>query len=374
VARVRKSPEMKSARPNRRRLVAAGAATVLVLAAGSWTVAQAAQGHRNQHADGSSRADSHGSTGSAHPNSPSSSTSAPSATRTTEVPESGATAGSATTSTTSSASTTSTTTQPTTTAPTTTTAASGSAATGSVELPPVDGQFDYQIGGAYTPADAVQIVDRDHTAQPAAGKYNICYVNAFQSQSGEKSTWTANGTDLILKDDSGADVEDPDWAGEYFLDTSTAAKRTAIAAVVGEWIDGCAQAGYDAVEPDNLDTYDRSDGLLTKADNVALAALLADRAHAAGLAIAQKNTAELTAADVRTAGFDFAVAEECQVWSECDAYLDNYGDNVIEIEYTDNKTSYYTAACSAQGQDISVILRDRDVVASDKSAYHYESC
>ncbi|GAB3239879.1 endo alpha-1,4 polygalactosaminidase [Kineosporia babensis] len=242
-----------------------------------------------------------------------------------------------------------------------------------VTLPPANGQFDYQIGGAYEPATGVEIVDRDREAEPAAGKYNICYVNAFQTQPGDAEYWTGEQDDLLLKNADGEYVRDSEW-DEYILDTSTEAKREALAGIVGEWIDGCAAAGFDAVEPDNLDTYTRSDELLTKDDNVAFSALLAQRAHEAGLAIAQKNTAELDQNDARTAGFDFAIAEECQVWKECDAYTDIYGDQVYEIEYTDNGRSAYATACKSQGQDISVILRDRDVVPAGKSAYHYQAC
>ncbi|MCE0538753.1 endo alpha-1,4 polygalactosaminidase [Kineosporia rhizophila] len=255
----------------------------------------------------------------------------------------------------------------------TTTPAATAAADTEVTLPPANGQFDYQIGGAYTPVAAVKIVDRDREAKPASGKYNICYVNAFQTQPSEADFWTGSHDDLLLKTADGDYVEDSEW-GEFLLDTSTEAKRKALAAVVGEWIDGCAAAGFDAVEPDNLDTYTRSDDLLSKDDNVAFAALLAERAHDAGLAIAQKNTAELDQSDAKAAGFDFAIAEECQVWKECDAYTDIYGDQVYEIEYTDNGQAAYTKACASQGKEISVILRDRKVVPSGKSAYRYQSC
>ena len=77
------------------------------------------------------------------------------------------------------------------------------------------------------------------------------------------------------------------------LDTSTAAKRAAIARIEAGWIAGCATAGYQAVEPDNLDSWTRSHGLLDEADDLAMAALLASDAHAHRLAIAQKNTDQL---------------------------------------------------------------------------------
>jgi hypothetical protein len=43
----------------------------------------------------------------------------------------------------------------------------GAAASPAVVLPPADGQFDYQLGGAYPPAPGVAIVDRDRSAPPA---------------------------------------------------------------------------------------------------------------------------------------------------------------------------------------------------------------
>lgn len=239
--------------------------------------------------------------------------------------------------------------------------------------PPINAQFDYQIGGAYTPGASVGIVDRDHTAAPAAGKYNICYVNAFQTQPDDTTTWAGANDDLILRDADGKKVGDPVWH-EYILDTSTQAKRDRIATIVNGWITECARKGFNAVEPDNLDTYTREPKLLTQANNLALATSLASHAHAEGLAIAQKNTAELGAADKEAVGFDFAIAEECQYKSECGSYTKVYGNNVIEIEYSDNPPSAYTNACADQGKNISVILRDRDVTPPGDSAYHYEYC
>ena len=241
-------------------------------------------------------------------------------------------------------------------------------------LPPVNGQFDYQIGGPYHPIAAVKIIDRDRTASPAAGKYNICYVNAFQTQPGEASFWTGSHANLLLKNSKGKYLIDPDWPDEYLLDTSTSAKRASLAAIINRWIDGCATQGFQAIEPDNLDSWTRSKGKLTKANNMALATLLATHAHSKGLAIAQKNTAELGSAGKTSVGFDFAIAEECQVYTECDSYTGPYGNRVIEIEYTDNARSAYTKACAAQGKHISVILRDRDVVPAGQSAYRYEAC
>src|SRR3546814_605976 len=127
---------------------------------------------------------------------------------------------------------------------------SGGPASASPELPPDGAAFDYQLGGAYPPPDGVEIVVRARTAGPLADAYSICYVNGFQTQPGEQDLWP-DGT-LLQRD--GAPVIDPDWPDEVILDTSTEPSRAAIDAVVAPWIEGCAAAGYDAVEFDNLDT------------------------------------------------------------------------------------------------------------------------
>jgi hypothetical protein len=241
-----------------------------------------------------------------------------------------------------------------------------------VTLPPANAPFDYQIGGAYQPAATGGIVDRDRTEAPVAGAYNVCYVNAFQTQPQEARWWKARHRRVLLRK-SGRYVIDSAW-NEMLLDTSTARKRRTLAAVVGRWIDGCRAAGYQAVEPDNLDSWTRSKGRLTKADNKAFARLLIARAHAAGLAIAQKNTSELGGAG-KALGFDFAIAEVCQVYDECGAYTGPFGNRVYEIEYTDSGgLDNFRAACAARGSSISITYRDRDVVARDDPGYTDQSC
>jgi hypothetical protein len=250
-------------------------------------------------------------------------------------------------------------------------ASPGSAA--SYALPPANGQFDYQIGGAYAPSSTVQIVDRDRLDAPAAGRYNVCYVNAFQTQPDDASWWKTNHDDLLLKKANGSYVIDSAW-DEMLLDTSTAAKRSRLLAIVGRWVDGCMASGYSAIEPDNLDSYSRSSKRLTKQNNVEFAKLLATRAHADGLAIAQKNDSSM-AAKGKAIGFDFAIVEECQVYDECDDFTSVYGTQVYEIEYNDNGgTANFTKACNARGATTSVIYRDRDVVAKGTRGYVYTFC
>lgn len=238
-----------------------------------------------------------------------------------------------------------------------------------VVRPTADMGFDYQIGGPYRPPSGVRAVARDRTVAPAKGLYNVCYVNAFQAQPDALDWWRERHPDLLLRDGDGDLVIDEDW-DEALFDISTAGKRQRLARIVGPWIDGCADDGYQAVEPDNLDSYDRSDGLLDAADAVAFAKLLAGRGHAAGLAVGQKNTAELLPRHA-TVGFDFAVAEECARYDECGDYASAYDDRVFVIEY---RAADFERACRAWGDRLSIVLRDLDVRPAGAKGYVRRAC
>jgi len=241
-----------------------------------------------------------------------------------------------------------------------------------VTLPPAGGQYDSQLGGAYPPPAGTEIVSRDRADPIAPGLYNICYVNAFQTQPQETDWWLANHPDLLLRDGDTL-VEDPNWPGEIFLDTSSEQKRNALAVIVGDWIEQCARDGYDAIEADNLDTYSRSYNLLDLYDNMTFATSLKDRAHALGLAFGQKNGSEIQAS-LPDAGFDFVITESCQVYDECGTYMQAYGPHVLEIEYTDTDNRYFDEACASHGDKISVIRRDRNLTIPGEPSYFYQTC
>lgn len=174
--------------------------------------------------------------------------------------------------------------------------------------------------------------------------------------------------DLVLRNAFGNPVVDPDW-DEMLIDVGTPQKRAAVAAIIGGWIDGCASAGYHAIEIDNLDSFSRSGGLLSEADAVAAMRLFADRADAKGLPIAQKNSAELVGQ--RTAmGTDFAIAEECNRYSECDVYTGAYGEHVLVIEY---RRRDFDAGCSAF-PGLSIVLRDLELVSAGSGGYVFDDC
>jgi hypothetical protein len=218
---------------------------------------------------------------------------------------------------------------------------------------PTGTDVDYQLGGAVDPAAHVGIVVRDRTDPPAAGLFNICYVNGFQTQPNEKKFW-AKHPDLILRGADGKPVVDEAW-GEFLLDVRTPAKQKALARIVGRWVRGCARHGYAAVEFDNLDSFTRSDGLLTKRQAVTYAGRLVDQAHRQGLAAGQKNLAGF---DGTRIGYDLAIAEECGRYDECQRYVADFGDQVLMIEY---RTEDFAETCTTYGASHAVELRDREL-------------
>ncbi|GAB6940130.1 endo alpha-1,4 polygalactosaminidase [Isoptericola variabilis] len=248
-------------------------------------------------------------------------------------------------------------------------------------LPPTSGTFDYQLGGAYDEVGtgsgptAIDVVVRDATADPLPGAYSVCYVNGFQTQPDQADLW-AGREDLLLHDADGGLVVDPDWPDEHVLDPSTAEQRAGILEVLGPVVTGCADAGFDAVELDNLDTWTRFDAI-DEAGAHALARAYVDLAHDAGLAVAQKNAAEITRVAREELGFDLAVTEECAAWDECAAYTDVYGDHVLQVEYPDaldDAGLTFDDVCSRDDRAPLTILRDRDLVAAGEDGYVYDAC
>lgn len=233
--------------------------------------------------------------------------------------------------------------------------AAGSPARARADVPALPGgtDVDYQLGGAVPAPEHVGIIVRDREELPQAGRYNICYVNGFQTQPHEKAFWRKR-PDLLLRHRGGDPVVDAAW-GEWLLDLRTADKRKRIARIVGRWSAGCAGDGFDAVEFDNLDSFTRSDGLLKRRHALRYARLLTKRAHRQGLAVGQKNLAGF---DGHRVGYDFAVSEECGRYDECAAYVADFGGQVLMVEY---RARDFRRTCEQYGASHAVVLRDRDL-------------
>jgi hypothetical protein len=217
----------------------------------------------------------------------------------------------------------------------------------------------------------------------------------FQTQPADNQFWLNNYPELILADETNTAIEDTRWPGELLFDISTEAKRATLLSVQERWLTYCRDAGFQAVEPDNIDSYERSNGLLGLEHALAFQQQFSAAAHALGLAVAQKNVVDWVsglAPDgqvlATAAGFDFAIVEECQLTGECDALMALYGaSGVLEVEYwydepdsssgvlvEANSRAHFELACSTRGSEVRIVLRNRDVRPSGSEGFVFELC
>ncbi|CAN5498617.1 endo alpha-1,4 polygalactosaminidase [soil metagenome] len=152
-----------------------------------------------------------------------------------------------------------------------------------------------------------------------------------------------------------------EWEGERYIDIS---RIDLLAPILEARIDMCAEKGFDAIDPDNMDTSWADTGFpLTEHDQIAFNRWIAEAAHDRGLAVGQKNVAELT--DDLVEFFDFAVSEDCQTDGWCDQ-LNPYiaaDKPVFAIEYTDQNVDFEAMCAAFAKSDFSGVLKHRDLDA-----------
>lgn len=233
---------------------------------------------------------------------------------------------------------------------------------------------DYQLGGGYPPPAGIGGVVRDSTDEPADGLYSICYLNAFQTQPADRSLWLERHPELLLMDETGEPLIDENWPDELLFDISSAPHREELSSLLAPSIAECSDKGFAAIELDNLDSWTRSHGALTDADALAFASLLTETAHAAGLAVGQKNAPELGTRGRDDAGFDFAIAEQCHRYDECQAYTAVYGLRVLDIEYAGDLGGTVAEVCSDDRIPFSTIVRDLALATPGSPGYTFDNC
>lgn len=191
------------------------------------------------------------------------------------------------------------------------------------------------------------VVDAYHAQETKV----ICYVNV-----GAWEDWRADAPSFpegIL----GNDYEG--WAGERWLDIR---QITALAPIMRARLDACAQKGFDAIEPDNIEVYTNNSGFpITYADQLRYAVWLADEAHARGLAIGLKNAPDQVGDLVGL--FDFAIVEDCFYFGWCRQMLPfiNEKKAVFAAEYTDLTTDFSEICQQSQTLGFSTILKRRNL-------------
>ncbi|MCK8680804.1 endo alpha-1,4 polygalactosaminidase [Streptomyces lichenis] len=190
--------------------------------------------------------------------------------------------------------------------------------------------WQWQLDGRVDPSVDVPVYDIDafaNTAEDVArlhrdGRRVICYVNAgaweeFRPDAGdfpESLRGEGNG-----------------WPGERWLDIR---RLDVLKPLMERRLDLCRDKGFDAVEPDLVDGYLHDTGFpLTAGHQLAYNRMLADAAHARGLAIGLKN--DLPQIPQLVGLYDFAVNEECAQYDECTALTPfiRAGKAVFHVEY-----------------------------------------
>ncbi len=107
------------------------------------------------------------------------------------------------------------------------------------------------------------------------------------------------------------------WPGELWLDVRPSGPSYAtLQSIMLARFQLCRTKGFDAVEADNIDSYQNSPGFPTSAaDQLAYDEWIADTVHGLGMAVVQKN--DLDQIGTLQPYFDALLDEECNKYSEC---------------------------------------------------------
>lgn len=187
----------------------------------------------------------------------------------------------------------------------------------------------------------------------AKGRMVICYISV-----GSWEDWRPD-KDQFPPEVLGNDYEG--WPGEKWLDIRQIDK---LAPIMRARLDLCKSKGFEAVEPDNMETYTNNTGFsLTYEDQLRYAIWLADEAHQRGLAIGQKNAFDQVKDLVDH--FDFAITEDIIFYNlaeDMKPFIEA-GKPVFAAEYTDLGGNFASYCENSHKLKFSIILKNRDLDA-----------
>lgn len=239
---------------------------------------------------------------------------------------------------------------------------SGPPAGGGPAVKPAVFDIDFQTDGFCTGGTITQENTAAVAAIHANGAHAICYVDAGTAESFRPDYQNyvnfnnQSGGALFGKPVGG-------FRNEFWLNINNdKGQRDFILAQVANRVDRCVADGFDAVEFDNVDSYQNRTGLSISADTQLLFnSALANLAHSKGLTVALKNDLGQLA-DLKPY-FDFAINEQCFQFKECNSPAPGLpdwtasGKAVFNVEY---KSSALNCSLAASFQ-ISSILKTVDL-------------
>lgn len=222
--------------------------------------------------------------------------------------------------------------------------------------------WQWQLVGDIDTSIDVEVYDIDLFDAPQAvidtlhadGRVVVCYFSA-----GSYEEWRDDAGDFPAEA-IGQPLDG--WPGEAWLDHRVQGVRDVMTAR----LDVAVSKGCDAVEPDNVDGYTNTTGFdLTGDDQLDYNRWLATEAHARGLSIGLKN--DVDQIDALVDDFDWALNEECVVYSECETttpFIDQ-GKAVFHVEYVDDVAEGPAAADTVCPQtaplEFSTLIKEWDL-------------
>jgi hypothetical protein len=201
-----------------------------------------------------------------------------------------------------------------------------------------------------------QLQGKVNNGEPVAA-YDI---DGFENGAAEVAVLHARGTRVICYVDVGtAERFRPDyqlfpasvlgrsngWPGERWLDIR---RLDVLEPIMAARLRMCAEKGFDAVEPDNIEAFSNRSGFpITAQEQLTFNEWVAQEAHALGMAVLQKNDGEQ--ASTLAPHFDGALSEQCNQYRECASFAPYLaaGKPVLNAEYHLSGSSFCAADIAA---------------------------
>ena len=196
--------------------------------------------------------------------------------------------------------------------------------------PPARPTFYWQLQGKLKTTVPAEVFDVDGfettaaqvAALHAAGKHVVCYIDVGTAENFRPDY--SEFPESVLGKSNG-------WPGERWLDI----RRTeVIEPIMAARFQMCAEKGFDAVEPDNIEAFSNESGFpITAAEQLTYNLWVAETVHGLGMAVLQKNDAEQ--AQEMQPSFDGVLTEQCNQYHECGEFAPylSAGKPVINAEY-----------------------------------------
>jgi len=215
----------------------------------------------------------------------------------------------------------------------------------------LDSPVDFSVDVDVLVTDLMEASAEDVAALKARGVKTVCYVSVGSAES-YRDDYGRFPPEVLGNDYYG-------WPDEKFIDIRA---RDAVLPIMRARIDECAARGFDAIEPDNMDTMWEDTGFeLTREDWIAYMTEIAAHAHGKGLQIAQKNAPDFV--DVFVDTFDFVIVEACFQYGFCEDFAPYLaaGKDVLAAEYPETGIDMAEVCAYAAASEIKFIFKAREL-------------